>query len=113
VKGGAARFAKCHLWYRRPWRGRAVSLPDPHAAASFVSLLGLRRHQRRIAQVTPDVLALLGDGVPRSEAAIIAALAGRHSKDNVRRTVMRLAVLGQLAMQGSRYSLPAPGPAQG
>ena len=66
-----------------------------------------------IAQVTPDVLALLGDGVPRSEAAIIAALAGRHSKDNVRRTVMRLAVLGQLAMQGSRYSLPAPGPAQG
>jgi hypothetical protein len=31
-----------------------------------------------IAHVTPDVLALLGDGVPRTEAAIVAALAGRH-----------------------------------
>jgi hypothetical protein len=61
-----------------------------------------------IERVAPDVLALLGDGVPRSEAAIIAALAGRHPKDDVRRTVMRLAVLGQLAMQGSRYTLPAP-----
>ena len=66
-----------------------------------------------IAQVTPDVLALLADGMPRTEATIVAALAGRHPKDDVRRTVMRLAVLGQLAMQGSRYSLPAPGPVQG
>jgi hypothetical protein len=31
-----------------------------------------------IERVTPDVLALLGDGVPRTEAAIVAALAGRH-----------------------------------
>jgi hypothetical protein len=66
-----------------------------------------------IAQVTPDVLALLGDGVPRSEAVIIAALAGQHPKDDVRRTVMRLAVLGQLAMQGSRYTLPATEAGQG
>ena len=29
-----------------------------------------------IARVTPDVLALLGDGVPRSEAAIVARPAG-------------------------------------
>ncbi len=29
-----------------------------------------------IARVTPDVLALLGDGVPRPEAAIVAALSG-------------------------------------
>jgi hypothetical protein len=41
--------------------------------------------------------------VPRTEAA----LADRHPKDDVRRTVMRLAVLGQLAMRGSRYTLPA------
>jgi DNA invertase Pin-like site-specific DNA recombinase len=36
-----------------------------------------------IARVTPDVLALLGDGVPRTEAAIVAALAGRHLQDIV------------------------------
>jgi hypothetical protein len=66
-----------------------------------------------IERVTPDVLALLGDGVPRTEAAIIAALADRHSKQDVRRTVMRLAVLGQLAMRGSRYSLPADEAGQG
>jgi hypothetical protein len=66
-----------------------------------------------IAQVTPDIVALLGDGAPRSRATIIAALAGRHPKDDVRRTVMRLAVLGRLAMRGSRYTLPAPETEQG
>jgi hypothetical protein len=50
-------------------------------------------------------VALLEDGAPRTEAAIVAALAERHAKDDVRRTVMRLAVLGQLAMRGSRYTL--------
>jgi hypothetical protein len=66
-----------------------------------------------IAQVTPDVVALLGDGMPRSRATIITALADRHPKDDVRRTLMRLAVLGQLAMQGSRYSLPVAEAEQG
>ena len=59
-----------------------------------------------IAHVTTDILALLGDSVPRTEATIVTALADRHAKDDVRRTVMRLAVLGRLAMQGSRYTLP-------
>jgi hypothetical protein len=36
-----------------------------------------------IARVTPDVLALLGDGVPRTEGAIVAALAGRYPKGTV------------------------------
>jgi hypothetical protein len=60
-----------------------------------------------IAHVTPDVLALLGDGVPRTEAEIIAALAGQHSKDDVTLTVMRLDVVGRLDLQGGRYTLPA------
>jgi hypothetical protein len=34
-----------------------------------------------VARVAPDVLALLADGVPRPEAAIVAALAGRHPAD--------------------------------
>jgi hypothetical protein len=31
-----------------------------------------------VARVAPAVLALLGDGVPRSRRAIVAALADRH-----------------------------------
>ena len=61
-----------------------------------------------IERVTPDVLALLGDGVPRTEAAIVAALAGRHPKDDVRRTLMRLAVTEQLVEKGGKYTLPTP-----
>ena len=60
-----------------------------------------------IERVEPDVLALLGDGVPRAEVAIIAALADRHPKDDVTLTVMRLDVLGRLELQGGRYTLPA------
>jgi len=66
-----------------------------------------------IERVEPDVLALLADGVPRTEAAIVAALADRHPKDDVRRTLMRLAVTEQLVETGGRYTLPPPGPAQG
>jgi hypothetical protein len=61
-----------------------------------------------IAQVTPDVLTLLGDGMPRSRGTIIAALADRHARDDVRRTLMRLAVTERLVETGGRYTLPAP-----
>ena len=60
-----------------------------------------------VERVTPDVLALLADGAPRTKAAIVTALAERHPKDDIRRTATRLAVLGQLVLQGSRYTLPA------
>jgi hypothetical protein len=53
-----------------------------------------------IERITPDVLALLGDGVPRTEAAIVAALAERHAKDEVKLTVMRLDVLERLVEKG-------------
>jgi hypothetical protein len=59
-----------------------------------------------IARVTPDILALLADGVPRTEGAIVAALAGRHPKDDVRLTLMRLAVTERLVETGGRYALP-------
>jgi hypothetical protein len=60
-----------------------------------------------IARVTPDIVALLGDGMPRAEAAIMAALAGRHPKGEVKLTVMRLDVVGRLDLQDGRYTLPA------
>jgi hypothetical protein len=60
-----------------------------------------------IAQVTPDVLALLGDGVPRTRGMIIAALVDRHPKADVRRTLMRLAVTEQMVERGGKHTLPA------
>jgi hypothetical protein len=45
---------------------------------------------------------------PDAAPAIIAALAGRHPKDDVRRTVMRLDVVGRLELQGGRYTLAGP-----
>jgi len=59
-----------------------------------------------IERVTPDLLRLLEDGVPRSRAAIVAALADRHGKDEVKRALMRLAVTDRLAEHGGRYTLP-------
>jgi hypothetical protein len=61
-----------------------------------------------IERVAPDVLALLADGVPRTEAAIVKALAGRHSKQGVKPALARLNVLGQIDLQGSKYVLAEP-----
>jgi hypothetical protein len=60
-----------------------------------------------IERVVPDVLALLGDGVPRTRGTILAALADRHPKDDVRRTLMRLAVTERLVETGGKHTLPA------
>ena len=65
-----------------------------------------------VARVAPAVLALLGDGVPRSRRAIVAALADRHPRDEVARTLMRLAVTDRLAEAGGKYTL-APTEAAG
>jgi hypothetical protein len=66
-----------------------------------------------IARVTPDILALLGDGMPRSRGTILMALADRHPKDDVRRTLMRLAVTERLVEKSGRYTLPVTAPEPG
>ena len=66
-----------------------------------------------IKRVAPDVLALLADGVPRNTATIVKALADRRPKPDVKRAIARLAVLGRLDLQGSRYTLPAAEAEQG
>ncbi len=64
-----------------------------------------------VARTAPAVLDLLEDGVPRPRAAVVAALADRHPKEDVVRTLMRLAVTGQLIETGGRYTpAAAPGP---
>jgi len=62
-----------------------------------------------VARVAPAILALLGDGVPRTKAAIVAALAGRYTGDDVALTLIRLAVTGRVVEAGSKYTLGAAG----
>ena len=87
-------------------------LPDVHPSPS--------RHQGSteiaavVARTAPAVLDLLADGVPRSKAAIVAALADRHAKEDVVRTLMPLAVTGRVDEAGGKYELAAvPGPGAG
>ena len=61
-----------------------------------------------VARTAPAVLELLGDGVPRPKRAIVAALADRDPKDEVTRTLMRLAVTDQVVETGGKYALAAP-----
>jgi hypothetical protein len=67
-----------------------------------------------VARIAPSILELLGDGLPRNKKAIIAALAEHHAKDEVERTLMRLAVTGQVLDVDRKYGLPpATEPEQG
>ena len=72
-------------------------MPRPYPSSSDTDAM--------VARVAPAVLALLGDGVPRSRRAIVAALADRHPRDEVARTLMRLAVTDRLAEAGGKYTL--------
>jgi hypothetical protein len=56
---------------------------EPDANAAFPADL-----HAAIARSTPDVLALLRDGVPRSGATLIAALTDRHPRGDIKRTLM-------------------------
>ena len=80
--------------------------PSRHAGSAEIAAA--------VARTAPAVLDLLADGVPRRRAAIVASLAGRHAKDDVVRTLMRLAVTGRLVETGGKYTLatdhdPEPG----
>ena len=62
-----------------------------------------------VERVAPAVLELLADGVPRSRRAIVAELADRHPKDEVVRTLMRLAVTDRVAEIDRKYGLSSSG----
>ena len=65
-----------------------------------------------IERVAPDILALLADGVPRSKAAVVEALAGRHERQDVISTLIRLTVTDRVVETGGKYTLAqesAPG----
>ena len=58
-----------------------------------------------VARVAPTILELLADGTPRTKAAVVAALAGRHAAEDVGLALVRLAVTGRLVEAGGRYTL--------
>jgi hypothetical protein len=68
-------------------------------------LSGSAEIEAMVARTAPAILELLGDGIPRPKSAIITALADRHPKEDVVRSLMRLAVTGQLVETGRKYSL--------
>jgi hypothetical protein len=69
------------------------------------SLAGSAEIDATVARTAPAVLALLKDGVVRPKSAIITALADRHPREDVVRTLMRLAVTGQLVEIERKYRL--------
>jgi hypothetical protein len=91
----------------------------PHSKEASVSsrtssLSGSAEIEAMVARTAPAILELLGDGTPRPRSAIITALADRHPKEDVVRTLMRLAVTGQLSERERKYGLgPAPETGEG
>ena len=73
------------------------------------ALTGTAELNATIGRVAPAILTLLADGVPRTKAAIVAALAGRHAEADVTLALVRLAVTGEVEQTGSRYTLGAAG----
>ena len=71
--------------------------PSPYERAGSEAISAM------VARVAPAILELLADGVPRSKAALVEALAGRHAKDDVVHALIRLAVTGQVVETGGRY----------
>lgn len=69
-------------------------------------LTGSNEIEAMIARIAPAIAALLADGVPRSKAAIVAALIDQYPKDEVTRTLIRLAITDQVVEKGHRYTLP-------
>ena len=81
------------------------SPPDPHAAPQALRLTGTAELNATIDRVAPAVLGLLADGVPRTRAAIVGALAGRHDAEAVTLALIRLAVTERVRETGGKYVL--------
>jgi hypothetical protein len=87
----------------------STSKAAPAKSRHTSSLSGSAEIEAMVAHTAPDILQFLGDGPPRPKSAIITALADRHLREDVTRTLMRLAVTGQLVETERKYSLaPVP-----
>ena len=88
----------------REKRDPAARDPSPYERA------GSEAVNATVARVAPAILELLADGLPRSRPAIVEALAGRHDKQDIAHTLIRLAVTGRVVETGGRYILAASEP---
>jgi hypothetical protein len=59
------------------------------------------------ARTAPAILELLADGVPRSKPAIVEAPAGRHARDDVVHTPIRLAPTSATPNRGGGRAIVA------
>jgi hypothetical protein len=75
--------------------------PSPHEFTGSAELNAM------VERVAPSILALLADGVPRTKPVIVAALAGRHDKQDVVHALIRLAVTDQVEETSGKYALAA------
>ena len=75
------------------------------------ALTGTAELNAMIERVASDILALLADGASRSAAAIAEALAGRHDRQDVLLTLIRLSVTGEVDDGSGQCRLAAPGEA--
>jgi hypothetical protein len=97
---GYLRLASSHDWTCMPNNKAA---PARNSRTSPLS--GSAEIDAMVARTAPAIIELLGNGTPRPKSAIIAALADRHPKEDIVRTLMRLAVTGQLVERQRKYSL--------
>jgi hypothetical protein len=84
----------------------------PARSSRTPALSGSAEIEAMVARTAPAILELLGDGISRPRNAIITALADRHPKEDVVRTLMRLAVTGQLVERERKYSLASTSEAE-
>jgi hypothetical protein len=81
-------------------------MPRPKPTA----ITGTAELNAMIARVAPSILGLLANGTPRTKAAIVEALAGRHDRQEVAHALIRLAVTGQVEDTGGKYALATAEP---
>src|SRR3954470_5250765 len=83
-------------------RKPATARPSPYENAGSAAINAM------VERVAPAILELLADDMPRSKPAIVAALAGRHDKQDVVNALIRLAVTGEVEQTGAKYTLATP-----
>ena len=78
--------------------------------AKHSAMTGTAELNVAIERVAPDIPGLLADGTPRTKAAIVGALAGRHDAEDVTLALIRLAVTGRVEETSGKYALAASKP---
>src|SRR4051794_16759452 len=99
---------------RRRDRPSRTRMPTSPRKPSPYERVGSAEINAMVERVAPAILELLADGVPRRKPAIVAALAGRHDRQDVIHALIRLAVTDQVVDTGGKYALaPEPVPDAG